>query len=86
MANLSYKQVNTNGEYVDFETEMGITLVVGNKYQLGIQNNVVLCVLATKPTSGGFPFNNENFTYTHKGDKLWIRTTYNSAWVNIAEG
>ena len=87
MANLAYKQVDTNGEYVDFETEMGITFTLDSKYQIQVQNSAIVCISNTKPTTGGFVINDiYPFGYKHLGSKLWIKTTYHSAWVNVAEG
>ena len=68
MANLGIFEIDTDGEYVDLETATSLTLEVGTKYTLQVQNKLgylTVCTLNTTPNEGGIVLKDlEKFSYT----------------------
>ncbi len=83
MANLYTGNINTNGKYVNLSTLTGVTFTEGTTYAIQIQNTAWL----REGTDGqGFIFNKDKgYSWTCKGDDLYIRTTLADAIINIAE-
>lgn len=92
MANLGYKKnVFTGDEYINLETELGVSLTEGGNYNIQIQGDgvsgVMLCEATSKPTDGGFFWkSDEPFPYKKESDTLWIKVQDNKkVYINIAE-
>ena len=89
MANLACKTFAAAEEYINIETELGITFILNDNYQIQLKSPATLCVAATQPTEGGFYiFDKKPFGYTHTGDSLWIKADPSNpiVTVNVAEG
>lgn len=88
MANLAYKSIKTNGDYVDLAAALGIEFEVGKTYQIQLMNTATVIVSDEKPKEGGFfIFDNKPFGYKHLGSKLWVKSTEKRPIeVNVAEG
>ena len=88
MANLAYKSLKTNGEYIDLGEALGITFEIGKTYQIQLMNTATIIIANEKPIEGGFfIFDNKPFGYKHNGSKLWIKSTEKRpVEVNVAEG
>ena len=88
MANLAYKSIKTNGEYVDLEAALGITFEVDKVYQIQMMNTATIIISDEKPTEGGFfIFDNKPFGYKHLGSKVWVKSTEKRpVEINVSEG
>lgn len=83
MSNLYTGTIQTNGEYVNLAELTGITFTEGTTYAIQLQNMAWL----REGTDGkGFLFNRDKgYSWTCKGDDLYIRTESQSVVINIAE-
>lgn len=87
MGNLWSGGINTNGEYKKVSDITGINFEDGKQYTFQIQNSATIISSVTQPTAGGFLINNSEVNLYTKpaGEDLYIKTTYTSATLNIAE-
>ena len=90
MANLGTFRIDTQGEWQDFETLTGLTLVDDTTYLMQTGNICAFCAKATEPEDGekGFVINfNLPFEYTHNiANTLYVKTNDRMyADVNIAD-
>ena len=88
MANLAYKSIRTNGDYVDLAQTLGITFEEGKTYQIQLLSAAVVIISDEKPKEGGFfIIDSKPFGYKHTGSKLWLKVVDKRAVeVNVAEG
>ena len=88
MTNLAYKEIRTDGDYVDLEEALGITFEMGKVYQIQLLNTATVIISDEKPEEGGFfIFDNKPIGYEHLGSKLWVKATEGRPIVvNVAEG
>ena len=91
MANVYFGKVQTNNEYVDYETLDGASaLTTGTSYLMQFQGAAGIYVGTTKPTgdqkNAGFVLlNGQIFQYTPNGtDKLWVKSFGAVAYLNVA--
>lgn len=88
MANLAYKSIKTNGDYIDLAAVLGITFEIGKTYQIQLMSGATIILSDEKPKEGGFfIFDSKPFGYKHTGSKLWLKAVdKRPVEVNIAEG
>ena len=79
MSNLGTFRINTQNEWVDFETLTELTLTADTTYLMQTGNILAFCAKDSEPDADekGFVINfNLPFEYTHtSGDTLWVKTT-----------
>lgn len=80
MANLAEKTIDTQGEYMQLDTLLGINFVANTDYYMQFRGECKLCESDSLPTEGGFTVNVIHYEIPQviykckNGSKLYIQT------------
>ena len=87
MANIASGKIKGTGDYINLETELGLTLTQNSTYSIQIQGAGIFCEYASKPTSGGVFWRIlKPFRYKKESDYLWVKINNgDEVYINILE-
>lgn len=87
MANIGSGKITGTGDYVNLETELGLSLTADSIYSVQIQGKALFCESDTKPTSGGVYWRTfKPFGYKKESAYLWVKINEGeTVSINIAE-